>query len=50
MEKKQAGEKKPNPSKERSRNHNNNRRRPEPKPTGNVTVRTFGKKKKEETK
>lgn len=30
--------------------HNNNRRRPEPKPTGNVTVRTFGKKKKEETK
>lgn len=50
MDKKQNSERKPNPSKDRSRNTGNNRRRPEPKPTGNVTVRTFGKKKKEETK
>lgn len=50
MDKKQNSERKPNPPKDRSRNTGNNRRRPEPKPTGNVTVRTFGKKKKEETK
>lgn len=46
-------EKKPAGNREQNRHHNNNnsnRRRPEPKPTGNVTVRTFGKKKKEETK
>ena len=48
-EKKQTNDRKPNQPKDRSHS-NNNRRRPEPKPTGNVTVRTFGKKKKEETK
>lgn len=49
VEKKQTSDRKPNQPKDRSHS-NNNRRRPEPKPTGNVTVRTFGKKKKEETK
>lgn len=41
------GERKQNSNRDHG-NRNNSRRRPEPKPTGNVTVRTFGKKKKEE--